>query len=127
MLLKPLTYYFAGVATVAFAFSAASANPGRLGFGLGILVSVVGAAWALGSRNRVLAVAELLIRLAGPGKPKSLQPRDWRESQALPKRKRTEAAKNAWLDALEKRQPQSKPTPEISPDDPNFELFGGVQ
>jgi hypothetical protein len=66
VLLKPLACYFAGVVTVALAFSAASANPGRLGFGLGILTTVLGLGWALGSRNRALRAGNLLLRIAGP-------------------------------------------------------------
>ena len=66
MLLKPLSCYFAGVATVALAFSAASANPGRLGLGLGILTTIVGAAWALGSRERARWAGKFLLHMAEP-------------------------------------------------------------
>ena len=50
-------------------------------------------------------------------------PRDWRESLALPKRKREETYKNAWLDAMDKHRPVKQPSPTLSPDDPNYELF----
>ena len=70
MLLKPFTAYVAGVATVAFAHSCASGEPGKLGFGLGMFVAFLIVGWALASRNRAQRAAKFLLRLSGADSPK---------------------------------------------------------
>ncbi len=66
MLLKPFTAYVAGVATVAFAHSAASGAPGQLGFGLGILTAFLVLGWGLSSRKRAQWAGKFLLRASGP-------------------------------------------------------------
>ena len=65
MLLKPFTAYVAGVATVAFAHSCASGEPGKLGFGLGIVTAFLLLAWLLGSSSRQQRAGRFLLRLSG--------------------------------------------------------------
>src|SRR5579862_6518953 len=67
MLIRPFVAYVAGVATVAFAHSAASGAPGKLGFALGVLSTLLVLALVLASsRKRAAAAARLLLRIVGP-------------------------------------------------------------
>ena len=66
MLLRPFTAYVAGVATVAIAYSAASDAPGTLGFGLGVLTTLLAVGWLLGSRSRAQQAGKFLLRASGP-------------------------------------------------------------
>ena len=70
MLLKPFTAYVAGVATVAFAHSCASGEPGKLGFGLGVVTAFLLLAWLLGSTRRQQRAGKFLLRLSGADSPK---------------------------------------------------------
>ncbi len=65
MLLKPFTAYVAGVATVAFAHSCASGEPGKLGFGLGVVTAFLLLAWLLASQDRQQRAGKFLLRLSG--------------------------------------------------------------
>ncbi len=66
MLLKPFTAYVAGVATIAFAHSAASGAPGKLGFALGVFSTLLLLVLGLASRQRALWAGNFLLRVAGP-------------------------------------------------------------
>ena len=67
MLIRPFVAYVAGVATVAAAHSAGSGAPGRLGFALGILSTLLVLALVLASsRKRAAATARLILRIVGP-------------------------------------------------------------
>jgi len=67
MLIRPFVAYVAGVATVAAAHSAGSGAPGRLGFALGILSTLLVLALVLASsKKRAAATARLLLRIVGP-------------------------------------------------------------
>ncbi len=67
MLIRPFVAYVAGVATVAVAHSAASGAPGKLGFALGILSTLLVLVLVLASsRKRAAATARLILRIVGP-------------------------------------------------------------
>lgn len=74
MLLKPFTAYVAGVATVAFAHSCASGEPGKLGFGFGIVTAFLLVAWLLGSSSRQQRAGRFLLRLSGGDSSKAKTP-----------------------------------------------------
>lgn len=68
MLFRPFLAYVAGVVTVAVAHSAASDAPGKLGFALGVVTTLLMlTALLASSRRRTAATARLMLRIVGPG------------------------------------------------------------
>ena len=67
MLIRPFVAYVAGVVTVAVAHFAASEAPGKLGFALGGLSTLLALALILApSRRRAAATARFVLRMVGP-------------------------------------------------------------
>ncbi len=67
MLIRTFVAYVAGVATVAVAHFAASEAPGKIGFALGCLSTLLVLALVLASsRRRAAATARFMLRMVGP-------------------------------------------------------------